>query len=317
MMSAHEVIFKASRVGSMKSLSRHDRFDYSPIGGRPRYAWPNGARLALYIGFNVEHFAFGEGLGARLAPPAAGVDVLNHSWRDYGNRVGAWRCLDLFESLGLPLAAIVNSAVCDHAPALIDALVARGDEIVGHGHSNAEAQGAMSEDDERALLVGCRERLRRATGSEPAGWLSPWISESALTPDLLAEAGYRYTLDWCHDDQPTELATRAGPLWSIPYPQEVNDIPMIVARAMSGRDFADLIVDHFDEMLEQSEAEPLVMGVALHPYIVGQPHRLRPLRRALRHLAAASPKTWWTTPGRVCDVVERMARPSADGPGGP
>jgi peptidoglycan/xylan/chitin deacetylase (PgdA/CDA1 family) len=289
----------------MTPIATHGRFAYSAITRRPVHDWPNGTRLALYIGFNVEHFAFGEGLGAKLAPAAAGVDVLNHSWREYGNRVGAWRCLELFESLELPLAAIVNSAVCDHAPELIEAFVARGDELVAHGHSNAEAQGAMSEVAERELLIACRERLRQATGTAPAGWLSPWISESPRTPDLLAETGYRYTLNWCHDDQPTRLATSAGPLWSVPYPQEVNDIPMIVARQMTGADFADMIVDHFDEMLEQSRQQPLVMGIALHPYLVGQPHRLRPLRRALTHLAKTQ-GTWWTTPGRICDAVERV-----------
>ena len=288
----------------MRDLNGHGRFDYSAIGRRPAYDWPNSARLAVYIGFNVEHFEFGSGLGARLAPPAAGVDVLNHSWRDYGNRVGAWRCLDLFESLQLPLAAILNTAVCDHAPELVDAFVRRGDEIVGHGHTNSDAQGDLAPEAERALLADCRDRLRKATGVAPQGWLSPWISESASTPDLLVECGYRYTLNWCHDDQPTRLATRAGPLWSVPYPQEVNDVPMIVARQMTGRDFADLIVDHFDEMLEQSAQQPLVMGIALHPYLVGQPHRLRPLRNALRHLAAAR-GTWWTTPSRICSAAEQ------------
>ncbi len=298
----------------MRNLAGHGRFDYSAIGGRPVHDWPNGARLALYIGFNVEHFEFGNGLGARLAAPAAGVDVLNHSWRDYGNRVGAWRCLDLFESLRLPLAAILNSAVCDHAPELVEALVRRGDEIVGHGHTNSDAQGDLAPEAERALLTGCRERLRRATRTAPQGWLSPWISESASTPDLLVECGYRYTLNWCHDDQPTRLATRAGPLWSVPYPQEVNDVPMIVARQMTGRDFADLIVDHFDEMLEQSAAQPLVMGIALHPYLVGQPHRLRPLRLALAHLAAAK-GTWWTTPSRICNAAEQaQPGPGRSGP---
>jgi peptidoglycan/xylan/chitin deacetylase (PgdA/CDA1 family) len=286
----------------MPPLAAHGRFEYEPIRGRRVHDWPGGCRLAVYIGFNVEHFAFGTGLGARLAPPAAGVDVLNHAWREYGNRVGAWRCLDLFEELGVPIAAIVNAAICDHAPALVDAFVARGDEIVGHGFSNAETQGGLSEADERTLLDACRERLRRATGRAPDGWLSPWISESAVTPDLLVETGYRYTLNWCHDDQPTTLSTRSGPLWSIPYPQEVNDIPMIVGRTMTGRDFADLIVDHFDEMLEQSASEPLVMGIALHPYLVGQPHRLRPLRAALRRLADAK-RVWWTTPGRILDAT--------------
>jgi peptidoglycan/xylan/chitin deacetylase (PgdA/CDA1 family) len=161
----------------------------------------------------------------------------------------------------------------------------------------------MVPDAERALLRESRTRLQRACGTAPSGWLSPWISESAATPDLLAETGYRYTLNWCHDDQPTRMATRAGPLWSVPYPQEINDIPMIVARQMTGREFADMVVDHFDEMLEQSQEQPLVMGIALHPYLVGQPHRLRPLRQALVHLAAAS-GTWWTTPAKICDAAE-------------
>ncbi|HTN27493.1 MAG TPA: polysaccharide deacetylase, partial [Burkholderiales bacterium] len=127
------------------------------------------------------------------------------------------------------------------------------------------------------------------------------------TPDLLAATGYRYTLNWCHDDQPVKFKTRSGTLWSIPYPQELNDIPMIMARLMDGRDFADLIVDHFDEMLAQSRAQPLVMGIALHPYIVGQPYRLRHLRRALKHVAA-SKRAWFTTPGEICKFAEKSAR---------
>ena len=291
----------------MQPLTSHGRFDYSPIVGRADHDWPGGARLAVYIGFNLEHFAFGEGLGARLAPAAPGVDVLNHSWREYGNRVGAWRCLALFEDLKLPVGAIVNTALADHAPELVAAFVGRGDELIAHGHSNAEAQGEWPRDAERALLVACRDRLaREANGVLPKGWLSPWISESHDTPDLLAEAGYRYTLNWSHDDQPTRLATSACPLWAIPYPQELNDIPAIVARQMTGADFADMIVDQFDEMLLQSREQPLVMGIALHPYLVGQPHRLKHLRRALRHVAA-SQATWWTTPGRICDAAEGAA----------
>ncbi len=138
-----------------------------------------------------------------------------------------------------------------------------------------------------------------------AGWLSPWISESFVTPDLLKQTGYRYTLDWCHDDQPTLFETRDGPLWSIPYPQELNDIPMIVARQMDGRDFADMIVDNFDEMLRQSKEQPLVMGIALHPYLVGQPYRLLHLRRALKHIVKAK-KAWLTTPGKICGVVSDL-----------
>ena len=294
-------------------LPTHGRFDYLPITRRPRDRWPGGARLAVYLGFNLEHFAFGEGLGAGIGPASPQPDVLNYSWREYGNRVGAWRCLELFDQLGLPADALINTALYDHAPELVAACVARGDEIVGHGHTNAERQGVWDEAAERALLQQCRERIARESGTAPAGWLSPWISESVATPDLLAETGYRYTLNWCHDDQPLPMRTRGGqPLWAVPYPQELNDIPMIVARQMDAKDFAALIVDQLDEMLAQTQADgapALVMGVALHPYLVGQPYRLRHLRHALQRVAAArdAGRVWVTTPGAIVEHAEAQS----------
>ena len=284
-------------------LPDHGRFAYRAITQRPTYRWPNGAGLALYLGFNLEHFAFGEGLGAGIGPTSPQPDVLNFAWREYGNRVGAWRCLALFEQLGLPAAALVNTALYQHAPELVAACVARGDELVGHGHSNAERQGTLAEPDERALLLHCRQQMLQHSGVAPAGWLSPWISESRVTPDLLAETGYTYTLNWCHDDQPLPMHTRSGaPLWSVPYPQELNDIPMIVARQMDAKDFAQMIVDNLAEMLQQARAQPLVMGIALHPYIVGQPYRLHHLRRALQAVAAArdAGQLWVATPSAIC-----------------
>jgi peptidoglycan/xylan/chitin deacetylase (PgdA/CDA1 family) len=296
------------------ALPTHGRFGYSAIHSRPRYSWPGGARLAVYLGFNIEHFAFGEGLGAGIGPTSPQPDVLNYSWREYGNRVGAWRCLDLFSSLGLPAAALINTALYDHCPDLVAACVARGDELVGHGHSNAERQGVLDEAAERELLLQCRSRMQTESGQAPAGWLSPWISESLHTPDLLAETGYHYTLNWCHDDQPLPMRTRSGqPLWAVPYPQELNDIPMIMARQMDGKDFAQMIIDQLDEMLLQTaapDAAPLVMGIALHPYIVGQPYRLRHLRRALQQVAAARDRAqvWMTTPGDICKYAQQQAR---------
>ena len=291
-------------------LPAHDRFDYRPITRRPDYVWPNGARLAVYIGFNIEHFAFGDGMGASIGPVSPHPDVLNHGWREYGNRVGAWRCLELFDALSLPTGTLINTALYDHCPELVQAFTARGDELIGHGHSNAERQGMLGEEAERALLVRCRERIARESGQQASGWLSPWISESAITPDLLAETGYRYTLNWCHDDQPTRMRTRGGgSVWSVPYPQELNDIPMIVARQMDMKDFAAMVVDNFDEMLQQSRRQPLVMGLALHPYIVGQPYRLRHLRTELEHLAAARDRgeVWFTTPGTIADHMDALA----------
>jgi allantoinase len=290
-------------------MKSHARFDYCAIHERSDYSWPEGKRLAMYIGLNLEHFSFGEGLGACLAPAQPQPDVLNYAWREYGNRVGAWRMLELFDELRLPCAALINTSLLDHAPSLVAACAQRGHEIVGHGHTNAERQGAMDEGQELTLLKTCRARFAQAGYGAPAGWLSPWISESVATPDLLAEAGYRYTLNWCHDDQPTQMRTRGGaPLWSVPYPQELNDIPTIIGRLMSGADFADMIVHQYEEMLRQCARQPLVMGIALHPYIVGQPHRLHHLRKALAHLSdetVSKGAAWWTTPGQIRDCADR------------
>jgi len=285
------------------------RFPYQPIHARAPYAWPGGARLAVYLGFNLEHFAFGEGLGASIGPASPQPDVLNYAWREYGNRVGAWRCLELFNQLGMPTGAIINTALYEHCPELVAAFAQRGDELIGHGHTNAVRQSALSTEDERALIAGCRARIAQHSGTAPAGWLSPWISESLTTPDLLAECGYDYTLNWCHDDQPTPMTTRSGrPLWAIPYPQEINDIPMVIARQMDGKDFATMVIDNLDEMRQQAVQQPLVMGIALHPYIVGQPYRLRHLRRALEHLARArdAGDVWLTTPGAICRHVQQL-----------
>jgi allantoinase len=285
-------------------LKRHNRYPYSALPRRPVYDWPNGRRLAVYIGLNLETFAFGEGMGATLAPKLAEPDVLNYAWRDWGNRVGVWRLLELFDSLRLPVSALFNSEICDEAPELIAAFVGRGDEIVSHGRSNAERQGGLGEDAERSLIDDVTRRLEAATGRPPEGWLGPWISESEVTPDLLAEAGYRYLLDWAMDDQPIFLNARGGRrILAIPYPQELNDIPAVVARQATGAEFADMIVDTFDEMREQAATAPLVMGVALHPYIVGPPHRLRPLRRALKHIASRRDDVWFTTAGAIAAHV--------------
>ncbi len=294
----------------MRTLKHHHRFEYSGIQNRKDYSFPDNTRLAVYLGFNVEHFDFGEGLGANLGPPSPQPDVLNYSWREYGNRVGAWRCLELFDQLGFPSTGIINTALYDHCPELIEAMVKRGDELIGHGHTNAERQAALGEEGERALLSFCRETIQARSGQTPQGWLSPWLSESFVTPDLLAETGYAYTLNWCHDDQPMLMKTRNNkPLWSIPYPQELNDIPMIVARQMDAKDFAQMIIDQFDEMLLQSIQQPLVMGIALHPYLMGQPYRLKYLRAALQHIAAHRDggKVWLTKPGQICDYMQKVS----------
>ena len=298
-------------------LPTHGRYDYTPWRGRRPYAFPNGAKLAVYLGVNLEHFAFGEGLGAELAPGGPQPDILNFAWRDYGNRVGAWRLLDLLDELALPATVLLNSAMYDYAPDLLAAHRARGDEMAGHGRTNSERQSALSEAEERRLIAESTDAIARHEGAAPRGWLSPWIAESRATPDLLAEAGYRYTMNWCADDAPVWMRTRRGPLLAMPYPQEVNDIPAIVARRESAEAFARMIVDDFEERLRQVQSDglPQVMGIALHPYIIGQPHRMRVLRRALASIAQRRGEVWITTAGAICDHVTTL--PAGTLPGCP
>ncbi|MGN6460824.1 MAG: polysaccharide deacetylase family protein [Pseudolabrys sp.] len=285
-------------------LKHHGRYHYSAITHRPQFEWPGKKRLAVYIGLNLEHFAFGEGLGAELAPGGPHPDVLNFSWRDYGNRVGVWRLIDLFDELALPVSVLVNSSIYHYCPEVMDAFRERKCEIVGHGRTNSERQGHLSEADERNLIKESTDTIVQAEGKRPTGWLGPWISQSTLTPDLLAEAGYEYLLDWCMDDQPVWFATRNGKrILSVPYPQELNDIPSIAGRKDSADQFANMIIDNFEEMLLQSRKQSLVMGIALHPYLVGQPYRLRHLRRALQAITARRDDIWITTAGDIARHV--------------
>ena len=280
----------------------HGRYAYSALPHRPFYRWPDGKGLAVYLALNLETFAFGEGLGAKLAPALGEPDVLNYAWRDYGNRVGAWRLLEAFDAFALPASVLVNTWLYDEAPQLIAAFRARGDEIVAHGRTNSERQGAMSEAEEAAMIAEATATIAAHEGAPPKGWLGPWISQSPITPDLLAEAGYRYGLDWAMDEQPVWLSTRGGGrLLALPYPQELNDIPMIVARNGGGAEFADAVVVAFEEMRAAAERAPLVMGVALHPYIVGYPHRLHHFKRAIKHITHYRDEIWLTTCGAIAE----------------
>lgn len=285
------------------TLRHHHRYSYQAIVDREDFEWPEGKRLAVYIGLNFEHFHFDQGHGAALVPGRRQPDVLNYSWRDYGNRVGAWRLLEMFESLGFPLGLIVNSTIADYCPELILAYRQKlSSELIAHGRTNSESQNEFDEDGEAALIAEARDKLIDAFGERPVGWLGPWIAQSRATPDLLAEAGFVYHLDWAHDDQPIWMDTRGnGEILSVPYPQEINDIPHQVPQYSDYREFEARIIDQFDEMMEQSRRQSLVMGIALHPYIVGQPFRLRSLRRALTHIAARRRDIWLTTPGQIAE----------------
>jgi peptidoglycan/xylan/chitin deacetylase (PgdA/CDA1 family) len=280
-------------------LPQHSRYEYVKIGDRPAYDWPGGKRLAFYLCTNIEYFAFGAGDGALdNAVIGARQTHRNYAWRDYGLRVGLWRLFDLLDDLKLPAAHNTNSLIYDYRPDIPERIRARGDEVIGHGRTNSEHQDHMWEADEARMIREVTETIARHEGSPPQGWMGPGLSESAVTPDLLKEAGYKFVMDWPCDDQPIWFKTRSGPLLCVPYSIEINDGPALARRQHSAREFADMIVDQFDEMIEQCVAQPLVCAIALHPFIVGQPFRLRPLRDALKHCVGHKhrERVWFTLP---------------------
>jgi len=281
-------------------LPTHGRYDYSSITSRPDYSWPGGRRLAVYLALNIEAFGYGVGKGAAIAPPDQAQSHSVFSWRDYGNRVGIWRLFDLLDELRLPAGHCTNSLIYDYAPQITDAIRRRGDEVIAHGRTNAESLRGLWQPDEERILREVTDCIARREGAPPAGWFGAGAYETPHTPDLLQELGYRYLMDWPMDDQPVWMRTRSGRILSIPYPVETDDAQGVIHRRWSAATFADAVVDQFDEMLRQSEAHPLVMNVSVHPYVFGQPFRVRQLRRALRHCAGQA-AVWYCRPREIAE----------------
>lgn len=292
------------------------RYDYSAITARPGGSWPGGRRLAVYVALGVESYRFGEGETEDLLPGVAAPDLVNASWRDYGNRVGAFRILDHLSALGIPPTILLNTDAYDTAPGVTAAARAAGAEFVGHGLSNSDILAGLEPEAERAYLDAVASRIAAEEGAPPGGWSSPWLTHTPRTPDLLAAAGYRYLLDLRPDDQPVWMRTDGAPLLAIPYALELNDSSSMIGRQVSAANFAQMIVDEFDELLAASAERPLVMSVVIHTFISGAPFRLRRLVPALRHIASHGDVVWLTQPRHIHDAFAAMCPPPGEGSGG-
>jgi peptidoglycan/xylan/chitin deacetylase (PgdA/CDA1 family) len=279
------------------------RYAYSPIVTRPAGRWPEGKRLAVYVAVGVEDYR-ADGHTEDLLSGVARPDLVNTAWRDYGNRVGAFRLFDRLTEFGIPPTVLLNTMVYDSAPDVVDAARRHGAEIVAHGVTNSDSLAGLEPPAERAYLRRVAERIAAVEGAAPAGWSSPWLTHTPNTVDLLAATGYRYVLDLRMDDQPVWLSTNGAPLLAIPYPLELNDSTSMVGRNASTSEFTDMVVDEFDELLAAATDQPLVMGLVTHSFISGAPFRLRALSRALRHLASRADDVWFTQPGRIYEAFK-------------
>jgi hypothetical protein len=293
------------------TLPTHGRFDYSPIVSRPQFSWPGGTRLAVYVAVNTEHFAYGRsGLGLSYSPGLPHPNTYNWAWREYGNRVGGFRIAETLMAHDIRPTVLLNTADYDHAPDLVSAFRVAGSEFVAHGCTNSVHPNELDEPNERLVVDETFRAIEDHEGVGPAGWMSPGANPSAVTEDLLAERGFLYTMDWPMDDQPVWMNTRCGPLLSLPYPHEVNDVPMVVLHHGTADAFASMVVDSFDEMLEQSHAQPLVLGISIHTFIVGQPFRLRHFRGALDHIGRHGENVWFTTAGDIARYYRDQVCPA-------
>ena len=277
------------------------RVEYTPIIDRPKIRWPNGARVAFWVSPNVEHYEYLPDYdGVRNPWPRTPYpDVREYSYRDYGNRVGFWRMLEVLDRYDIRCCVSLNMAVLDHYPEIAEAMTKRDWDFMNHGIYNTQYLSAYTEEQEREFYQDCIETLRRHTGKKLKGMLGPAVSNTVRTPDLMAEAGLIYHTDWVHDDQPVPINVKSGKLISVPYSFELNDAPTFRTH-FDGEYFVRMCKAQFDQLYREGEDSGRVMCISLHPYVIGQPHRIRYLDEILKYITSHE-AVWQTTADDIAD----------------
>jgi len=272
-----------------------DRIAFSPIPDRPRLVLPGGARMVVWVIVNIEEWNPLEAMPRTvLTPPAGGSpmpDIPNWAWHEYGNRVGFWRMLEVFDELKIPAVLAINGSAIGSYKPIARAAMERGWEFMGHGFSQKNMQKV---ENEREDIVKTREAIRAFTNRTPRGWLGPGLTETWETPDILVEEGYDYVADWVLDDQPVRLKTRTKPIVNLPYTQECNDVAMMLIQHHVAAEYRNRAIDQFEQIHKDSAPSARVMALVVHPYIMGAPHRLRYFHEALQHMRARSDVLFWT-----------------------
>ncbi len=269
-------------------------FPYRAIVDHPPFSWPDGARVAVWIIPNIEHFHIELGAGA--------PDIRNHSRRDYGNRVGIWRLMEVLSKHGVRGTVALNGEVGRFYPRIMEECVRLRWELMGHGLTNSVMLTGLTEAQEAAVIAETREIIR-GYGQAMRGWLGPGLTETWSTLELLRKHGVEYTCDWVNDDLPYRMNNG---LYSIPYSVELNDMPLFNVPSISISDFQRRIGDAFDVLYEEAARTPRVMSIALHPFLIGSAHRIRYLDRALAYIAGHD-KVWFATGSEIIDAYRKGA----------
>jgi len=270
---------------------RYGPFHYVPITQRPRLTWPDDARLALWVIPNIEFFGLEDpmpGVANERLPKATATipNVRNWSLRDYGNRVGIWRLMDVMARHGVRGTAALNSELCDHHPQIIAAAKELGWEFMGHGQTNVVRMDELTLEEEHRAIHDTLTRIAAETGRKPSGWLGPGLAETWHTLDVLVDEGCLYVCDWVNDDQPYVMDIGGRRLCSIPYSVEINDVPMVFVHKLSNEDFEGRIRRQFDVLYSEGAESGRVMAIAVHPFVTGVPHRIDAFDSALRYICS-------------------------------
>ena len=275
---------------------RSGPFPYSAIIHRPKLTWPKGKRLAFWVIPNIETFALDEKM------PEGGSNIPNvFSWsrREYGNRVGVFRLMQVLARYDIRATVALNSEVCDAAPAIIEEGKKLGWEFMGHGESNTRRlSDTKSIEDERALINRTLTRIEKATGLRPRGWLGPGLQETWNSLDLLSEAGIDYLGDWTMDDQPILLETLPKKLVSLPYGHDMGDKTAVGQLSYPPEYFTKMMIDTFNVLYREGADSGRVMPLSLHPYITGVPHRIDSLDKGLEYICRHE-DVWFATGSEI------------------
>ncbi len=272
-----------------------DRVPYSAIVDRPALKLPEGRRMAVWTIVNVEEWAIERPMPRTVLTPPLGQplapDLPNWAWHEYGMRVGFWRLVEVLKHFGLKATLAINGSVIGSYPRVAQAALEAGWEFMGHGY----VQRPMHHlEDQRAAIRQTVDAIAAFTGKPPLGWESPGLTETYDTVDYLAEAGIRYVADWVLDDQPCVVATAHGPVVSVPYTVEMNDIPMMALQGHASEEWLRRGKDQFDRLYAESGAITRVMAISVHPYITRVAHRIGYLEKLYEHILRRSDVALWT-----------------------
>ncbi len=272
-----------------------DRIPFSPIVDRPPLKLPNDARIAVWTIVNVEEWSIERNMPRTVLPPPDGQplqpDLPNWAWHEYGMRVGVWRFFEVLERFGVKATLALNGSVIESYPPVVKAALAAGWEFMGHGWIQRPMHHV---EDQKQAIRDTMAAIRKFTGRNPRGWESPGLTETYETIDWLREAGIEYVADWVLDDQPTRINTAHGPMISVPYTVEMNDISMMVIQQHPSEEWLRRGIDQFDRLWQEGEKRARVMAISVHPYITGVPHRIGYLEKLYEHIRQRPGVLLWT-----------------------